>query len=253
MRKLMGLVAALLTAILVLSGFTFDPSASGAVIYDDEGFLSEEVKTEITQKSAEIRSKIQSDVLVVFTSRPEDEDNNREAERILKTWIDSGRGYGEQHETVLMYVNMQEGNRAVAVYEHNDAKEYKLKDAKIDSLKETLAGLLKDGKCDDAVRGFVSQINKAMKPGFFRTIWGWLTVALLGGGISSGIAKGSNKSPGSAPSRRHYMAGAVTVLKKNESFLRTDIVRKAEASESENDKPSGEGENEGNHGGSASF
>ena len=106
---------------------------------------------------------------------------------------------------------------------------------------------------------FVDDASKAAKPGFFGTIWGWLTSGLAGGGAISGILVGKHKRQPATPKTHYRKENGTLPLRAQDHFLGTTReVRHIERQQQEKEGGSGgtissSSGSSGNHGGGASF
>ena len=247
-------------SVFLLAGCSQPTPAIGNYVFDNGDFLSADQEAEIQNMILEARDKVQSDFVIYFTDTPATDNYRAEAERVNDAFIQSGGGYGDDKQTVLFYVDMQ--NRFFFVDEYNAREKWKLSDADIDSI---VAGQVRNfmatGNYALACKQFVSEAYDAVQPGFFGRIWGWITSGLVGGGALSGILIGKHKRQPETTKAHYRKENARAPLRSSDRFLGTTTeVRHIQRVEP---APSGGGSggqtissssgSEGHHGGGASF
>ena len=258
MKKLAVILLAAVTAVIVLSGFAVLSPSSGIYVYDDGDYLTAEQEQQIQNHILEVRDKVKSDFFVVFTENPASDDYRREAEKACDRFISAGGGYGDDHQTICFYVDME--NRYFFIGEHNDSEKFKLKDSEVDSIVlGTVRDYMSQGNYYGASMQFVDDASNAAKPGFFGTIWGWLTSGLAGGGAISGILVGKHKRQPATPKTHYRKENGTLPLRAQDHFLGTTReVRHIERQQQEKEGGSGgtissSSGSSGNHGGGTSF
>ena len=267
MKKYLSYVLISALAILMLCGFNFAADAkAGVYVYDDGDYIPASEEAQIQSAIEEVRDKAKTDILVVFTGNPSTGNNRADAESIVNAWVNGGRGYGDKHNTVLLYVNMDENNgRGVFIDEYVSDEKFRLKDAEIDAILDgPVYDCLANGSYGRAAYEFVSEAADYAKPGFFETIWSWLLVGLGGGGIATGVGKGRHNAK-SKVSKRHYLeAKSMTMSRVNDTFAGTTTVahkiQQNTTPSGPSGRPSGGGNNipssagsAGHHGGGKTF
>lgn len=259
MKKTAAILILSLVSVFLLAGCKAASPAIGSYVFDNGDFLTSEQENAIQNRILEVRDKVQTDFVVYFTDSPSSDDYRREAERVNDAFIQSGGGYGKDHESVVFYVDM--ANRFFFINEHNDSEKWKLSDSDIDSIVlGTVRDYMSQGNYYGASMQFVEDAYGAVKPGFFGTIWGWLTSGLAGGGALSGILIGKHKRQPATPKSHYKKANGTVPLRASDRFLGTTTeVRHIERTQpSDNDSGSGgtissSSGSSGNHGGGASF
>ncbi len=259
MRKTAVLILTALAALFLLAGCSKAswPAVSNYV-FDQGDFLTAEQEQQIQNHILELRDKVQADFIVVFTDSPASNDYRAEAEKCNNSFVSSGGGYGEEKETICFYVDM--ANRFFFVDEYNVNKNWRLSDGDIDGIVQgTVRDYMSQGNYYGASMQFVDDAYGATKPGFFGTIWGWLTSGLAGGGALSGILIGRHKRQPATPKTFYRKDNGTVPLRANDRFMGTTTeVRHIERQQSSDsgggpstiDSSSG---SDGHHGGGASF
>lgn len=198
-KKALLIFGALLLA-LCLCGFTY---TGGRYIYDDTGSITE--SKDLDSRIASMRDELKADVVVVMTQNPSTSNYMQAAKQELLKYVGATGGYGENGEAVMLYIDQV--NRRFAIVEHNASDRYLLSDSEIDAMTaegSALTARLTAGDYNNACVQFISYVQDAAKPGFFQTVFGWLTTALGVGGAATGIAVGAHKSRPRV-SKRHYL------------------------------------------------
>ena len=259
--KKTALLLLLLTAaasVILLAGCSKPTPAMGSYVFDNGDYLTPDQESNLQSQILEARDKVQTDFVIYFTDQPATDDYRAEAERVSDAFIQSGGGYGDDHETVVFYVDMK--NRFFFINEHNDREKWKLSDADIDSIwSGQVREFMKQDNYYGASAQFLSEAYNAVQPGFFGRIWGWLTSGLVGGGAISGILVGRHKRQPETKKAHYRKENGRVPLRENDRFLGTTTeVRHIQRQEpSQNEGSGGEihssSGSSGNHGGGASF
>ena len=129
MRKTALLLLAALAAILVLAACQKSvPAPLSSYITDDGDYLSAEQENALQSAILEAREKTESDYIIVFTKNPPTDDSRAAAEQVMEAFRNAGGGYGENQQTIGLYVDML--NRKLFINEYNKAEDYKLSEAR---------------------------------------------------------------------------------------------------------------------------
>ena len=259
MRKTALLLLAALAAILVLAACQKSvPAPLSSYITDDGDYLSAEQENALQSAILEAREKTESDYIIVFTKNPPTDDSRAAAEQVMEAFRNAGGGYGENQQTIGLYVDML--NRKLFINEYNKAEDYKLSDGTIDAIVQDVAQYMSTDNYYGAAATFVDDAYNAAKPGFFKTIWGQLVSALAGGGAVSGILVGKHKRQPATPKRHYVKQNGVVPRRSSDRFMGTTTeVRHIERAEPSDSGGSSDGNISsssgscGNHGGGASF
>ncbi|MBQ6036051.1 MAG: TPM domain-containing protein [Lachnospiraceae bacterium] len=199
MKKKLTLFVGALLLILAFCGFTY---RSGNYVYDDTGNITE--ASNLNSRIAALRDTVKSDVVIVMTNRPTTSNYMQAAKDEVLKYVQATGGYGDNGQAILLYVDME--NRRFAIVEHSTGK-YLLKDSEIDAMTDSGSSLttrLSSGDYNNACVAFLSYVEDYAKPGFFQTVFGWITAALGIGGAATGAAVGSHKARPHV-SKRHYL------------------------------------------------
>ncbi len=250
MKKLFAFFVLSLLTVFLLAGCKAKTPALENYVFDTGDYLTAQEEQEIQNRILEVRDKAQSDLVVYFTDRPASDDYIKEAKRINNDFIGSGGGYGNDHHSVLFYVDM--ANRHFAVDQYSDGKG-KLSSDDIDSIigitaeNETISGSVRDYMSQERYKTaslqFVNDAYKKMKPGFFGSIWGWLTSGLAGGGALSGILIGKHKRQPATPKTSYRKQNGTIPLRAQDHFVGTTReVRHIERQQPSDGGKSGENE-----------
>ena len=251
--------ACLLGAVLLI--FTMTGILAGAAtlrttetVYDDAGLLSESDISALQSEITELRDEVSADFIIYITDKPANDSERTAADSILNEWVSIGGGYGEQHETILLYVDMK--NRHFFVAEHTDNQKFLLSDSQIDSITGDdgkLKSYMAEGNYRAACETFLSEAKEAAKPGFLQTVWGWITTALLGSGAATGIAAGVHNSKNKLGKRYYMRETGVEVLESRDSFSYQSVEEHKIERSHDSGASSSDGMSSGNHGGGNSF
>lgn len=248
MKKRISLfLLTLLAAMLCLTGFS---AKSGTYVYDDGGYLSSSEEASLNQQIESLRDELKTDIIIVITNTPTAGDDARpEAEAACQQWVRATGGYDENGQVVLLYIDMS--RRKLFVNEYNRENKFLLSDSDIDGIvSDVKAYLTKDSEnFFGACRAFISGVEDGAKPGFFQTIWGWLTVALGGSGLVTGISVGAHKSRVKVSKRVYMDKESFTTLLEEDEFISTTYETHTIESSS-TDSSAG---SDGNHGGGSDF
>jgi len=248
MKKRVGMIAGLLVLFLFLSGFSYEQNQ---YVYTGD-YLNQQAK-ETTQESIEtIRTRIQSDVLIVFTeARTGQADGRSEAESIVNQWVEKTGGYNENGQTILFLVNMTE--RYYFIDEYNRQEKYLLENWEIDEIVEMLYDSLSAGNMEKACSVFLSGVeyyansngNSGQNTGkkeedshvvvvpdvswqenqdFIDTFWGSLLIAVIISFVITLIVVGVKKGR-HAISRNYYMDN-FRETRNADVFTGTTVVRR---------------------------
>ena len=198
-KKALLLFGALLLA-FCLCGFTY---RGGTYVYDNTGSITE--ANDINSRLSAARDELQADVVIVMTETPSTPNYMQAAKQEVLDYVARTGGYGENGEAIMLYIDL--ANRRFAIVEHNAAERYILSDSEIDSMTadgSALTSRLSSGDYNNACVQFLSNVRDAAKPGFFQTVFGWITAGLGVSGAATGIAVGAHKSRPMV-SKRHYL------------------------------------------------
>ncbi len=220
-KKALLLFGALLLA-FCLCGFTY---RGGTYIYDNTGSITE--SDDLNRRIDSMRESLQADVVVVMTETPSTSNYMQAAKQELLSYVSSTGGYGENGEAIMLYID--QANRRFAIVEHNASERYLLSDGEIDSMTDensALTARLSSGDYNNACVQFLSYVQDAAKPGFFQTVFGWLTAALGVSGAATGIAVGAHKSRPMVSKRQYLNRNTFQTLSQEDVMTgRTQQVR----------------------------
>ena len=249
MKKKLLVLCSALFLILSFCAFTY---RSGSYVYDGTGNIT---NTEaLNSRISSMRETIGPDVVIVMTDQPTTSSYMQAAKDEVLKFVNTTGGYGDYGAAILLYVDM--ANRRFAIVEHSTGK-YLLSDGEIDAMTDSSSMLtqrLSAGNYDGACETFLSYVEEYAKPGFFQTVFGWITAALGIGGAATGVAVSSHKARPRV-SKRHYLnANTFRTVEQNDFFTHTTqqvrVIRHEE--ESPSHVSSGDlGDNV--HGGGGSF
>ena len=257
MKKLAVILLSVIAAVIVLSGFSGGSPQPGTYVYDVGDYLTAEEEQAIQNRILEVRDKVKADFVVYYTANPVSDNADAAADQALQEFVAAGGGYGDNHETIIFYTDMK--NRRMALHEKNEKGKYLIKDSEIDSIigdESAVKSYLGNGDYYRASMQFVEDAAGAAKPGFFGTIWGWLTPGLAGGGAISGILVGRHKRQPRTPKTSYRKANGTVPLRAQDRFLGTTTeVRHIERQQPREDQGQVESHSTSDttHGGSNSF
>ena len=260
MRKRAAVFLLTIFALFMLCGFsgTFT-RGSANYVYDEAHLFTEAEIAELNAYIESVRDSAKSDFVVATSASPSISDPIDASEAIAKSWVAAGNGYGEDHQVIVFYIDME--NRTYYLNEYNDNENYKLSESEIDEITYEIEGYLKNGYYSTAAGKAIELSADAAKPGFFQRIWGWLTAGLVGGGAASGIAMGTHNTRTATPVR-HYMVGQrVSTGRREDVFTHTTTI--VQPKQTQQNRPgssgggghisAGPGHSSGNHGGGGHF
>ena len=180
MKKKLLVLCSALFLILSFCAFTY---RSGSYVYDGTGNIT---NTEaLNSRISSMRETIGSDVVIVMTDQPTTSSYMQAAKDEVLKFVNTTGGYGDYGAAILLYVDM--ANRRFAIVEHSTGK-YLLSDGEIDAMTDSSSMLtqrLSAGNYDGACETFLSYVEEYAKPGFFQTVFGWITAALGIGGAAT--------------------------------------------------------------------
>ncbi len=233
MKRIPVLISAVLLLLFAAAlpvsaeGGASDTTTIGASIPHVEGgsYLTADENAELELLAKKTSEKVNAGIYVVF-SGAEIANIELEASSILKSKISAGGGYGDNHDAIILYVNMKD--RTYAIEEDGDSHDNRLTgkfvnkeladDAKIRSL------LGKD-EYFNAAKTFINDVEGELNPNIFKALW-WRILAALGiGGGVTGIAAGSHKALKKTKKRHYLKDNRINVLEKNERLTGTDVSR----------------------------
>ncbi|GEM_PF-4819399 len=216
-----GLAAILLGIVATALVWGFNPLGT-QYMYDDTGFFTEAELAEINQQLYRAGRALNADVLIYFTEGPLiNGTHSGSAKQALKDWEASELGNTETRDAVILYVNLgaRRGGFSIERTTGKDSDPF-ITDLEMAALREgDTRTYLGKAQYYEAALAFAEQTRKISGKYFFRSLWGWIILGILGGALTAGLVWLLSKGPVSAKTMDGEKAAAFKITHNNDRFL----------------------------------